>query len=80
MEVQRQAGNARHLRFWQDGKESAELTRQSPYWMEVGAFDGQGKPVAGLPDKDGYFERMLPNALLDDSIKTLRIDWIDAYQ
>jgi len=46
--------------------------------IEIRALDAKGKPVEGLPGEGGYFEMILPKALLDAN--SLTIDWIDFYR
>ena len=66
-----------HLR--KDGKEGPQLGKDSPYWMEVRMFNAEGKPVKGLPPSDGWFELVIPKALLGES-KELTLSWIDFYR
>ena len=75
------SGNPRTLILAKkDGKDSPPLAKDSPYWMDILALDAKGKPVNGLPDKDGYFEMVFPKALLDDNASKLTIGWIDFYR
>lgn len=67
------------LRLLGDGPEQP-LDRNSKYWMEIRAFDAQGKPARPPLGKGGYFEMTLPKALLDDDCKTLELEWIDFYR
>jgi hypothetical protein len=57
-----------------------ELEQRSPYWTEIHAFDGTGKPVPGLPGKGGYFELVVPQKLLEAKPRSLTIHWIDFYR
>ena len=62
-------------RTWQniEGKEQ-------PIAMSVKAVDAKGKPMAGLPPAGGYFEVVLPPAVLAADAKTITINWIDFYR
>lgn len=73
------SGNMQLLHLWMDGKEGPQLGKDSKYWMEIKTLDAAGKPVAGLPPKDGWFEMTIPKALLTDA-KELRLGWIDFYR
>jgi hypothetical protein len=74
------SGNTRLLHLRTDGKEGPQLTKDSPYWMDIHVLDARGKPAAGLPEKDGCFEMTIPKALLDEKAKTVTIEWIDFYR
>ena len=73
------SGNQQLLHLRQDGKEGPQLGNDSEYWMEIKTLDAAGKPVAGLPPKDGWFEMTIPKALLRDA-KELKLSWIDFYR
>ncbi|MFH1265436.1 MAG: ThuA domain-containing protein [Planctomycetota bacterium] len=73
------SGNPRHLGVVEDGEKKV-AKKGSPYWTEIRAFDGKGKPVQGLPEEGGYFEIELPAALFTSKPKSLTIDWIDFYR
>ena len=49
------------------------------YWMNIEAFDKSGKPAAGVPLQDGWFEITLPKAILDEGNR-VRLGWIDFYR
>ena len=66
-------GNPKRLYLTEDGKEKQPET-------EIKVLDAAGKPVKGLPDKGGYFEIRLPNALLEGQPKSLELGWIDFYR
>lgn len=68
------------VRLWKDGKEEAPLDEKSPLWMDIRLFSGEGKPVAELPLKDGYFEMTLPKAFFDGNPKSITLNWIDFYR
>lgn len=69
----------RVLNLWKDKKESDQLTKESPYWMEIQIFDPEGKPINALPKKGGWFEMTVPKALLTDANKTIRLNWLAFY-
>lgn len=66
------SGNTKRLYLTEDGE------KQEP-GTEIEVFDAAGKPITGLPDKDGYFEIKLPKALLESQSKSLTLGWIDFY-
>ncbi|MDZ7620139.1 MAG: hypothetical protein U1E05_24320 [Patescibacteria group bacterium] len=61
----------------EDGRE-VPVKEGSPYWTDILAFNAKGKPVEGLPEEGGFFEMVLPKALLE--AKPLTIDWVDFYR
>ncbi|HYT87185.1 MAG TPA: hypothetical protein VEL76_00565 [Gemmataceae bacterium] len=67
-------------RRWQDDKENVPLDEKSPYWMEIRAFDADGKPAAQMPLKGGYIELTLPRAFLEGKPRALTLNWIDFYR
>lgn len=67
-------------RLWKDGKEDSPLDANSPYWMEILMFGGDGKPAKTIPLKDGYFEMQLPKAFFEDNPKSITVNWIDFYR
>ena len=69
------SGNTKRLYLTEDGKEEE---RESE--TEIKVLDAMGKPINGLPDKDGYFEIALPKALLESQPKSLEVGWIDFYR
>jgi len=73
------SGNIQLSHLWKDGKEGPSLDEKSPYWMKIHRLDATGKPSEGLPPKDGWFEMILPPALLKES-DTIELDWIDFYR
>ena len=44
------------------------------------AFTADGKPTDKLPGPGGWFELVVPRALLGDDVKKLEITWIDFYR
>lgn len=63
------------LQFFRQGKR-IPLDRQSPYWSSPRMVaDGEGIPL-----RDGYFEFVLPRALLRHNPAEIEIDWIDFYR
>jgi hypothetical protein len=73
-------GGHRRLLYVTDGGEEKKVGKDSPYWTQIKALDGNGKPVAGLPDKTGWFEIELPSALFYGKPKSLTLGWIDFYR
>lgn len=67
------------LHLKQGGKEGPQLAKDSPYWTEVRRLAADGKPVAGLPPDGGWFELVIPRALLGDT-KTLKFEWVDFFR
>ncbi len=67
-------------RLWKDGKEDSPLDANSPYWMEILMFGGDGKPTKTIPMKDGYFEMQLPKAFFEGNPKSITVNWIDFYR
>jgi hypothetical protein len=65
------SGKTKRLYLTEDGEEREPGT-------EIRVMDAKGKPVVGLPGKDGYFEIKLPKLLLQS--KTLATGWIDFYR
>jgi hypothetical protein len=63
-------------------KDNGELPvdKASPYWMDIQAFDAQGKPIKGLPKEGGWFEMTVPKGLLGDGAKAITLGWIDFYR
>ena len=68
------------VRIWKDKKEDALLDSKSPYWMEIRSIGNDGKPTNVIPLRDGYFEKQLPKAFLEDNSKAIVIHWIDFYR
>ena len=60
------SGNAKHLHMTEGEKERESDT-------EIKVLDTAGKPVKGLPGKGGYFEIVLPKALLESEPKSLEL-------
>ena len=67
------------LHLWTDGKEGPQLTKESPYWLEIQALDAAGQPLRALPPKGGWFELTIPKALLTGEHE-LTLEWIDFYR
>lgn len=67
------SGNTRHLHLSIEGKEREPGT-------EFRVLDAAGKPIQGLPDKDGYFELVLPKVMLEGQPKRVDLEWIDFYR
>jgi hypothetical protein len=67
-------GNPRHMHLNINGKE------QKLSGDEIKVLDAAGKPIKGLPGKDGYFEISLPRAVLEGQPKSLKIEWVDFYR
>lgn len=61
------AVSAGKVRRWKDGKEDAELDKNSPFWTDIIA-------------KDGYFEMTLPKPFLEGNPKSITLKWIDFYR
>lgn len=59
-----------------DGGKERPVVKGEPYWTEI-TMSGTD---ARIPLKDGYFEIMLPPALLRDQPKSLNLRWIDFYR
>jgi hypothetical protein len=68
------------VRLWKDGKEDSPLDAKSPYWIEVRAVGGDGKPAKELPLTGGYFELPLPKAVFEGNPKAVAASWIDFYR
>jgi hypothetical protein len=68
------------VRMWKDGKEGAPLDERSPFWMEVHAVGGDGRPAKELPLKGGYFEMTLPAAFFEANPPSITLNWIDSYR
>ena len=73
-------GHLKQLSLWKGDKEGPEVTRNSPYWMDITAMDADGKPAMGWPGEGGWLEMTIPKALLTDQAKTLTLGWIDFYR
>jgi hypothetical protein len=73
------SGFPRLLHLRKGGQEGPALTKESPYWMEIRAFNAEGQPVQGLPPKGGWFEMTLPKVLLPDAGE-LAVSWIDFFR
>ena len=68
------------VRLWRDGQEDCPLDANSPYWMEILMFGGDGKPAKTIPLKEGDFEMQLPKAFFEDNPKSITVNWIDFYR
>lgn len=77
--VSSQGDGVVRVRLMSDGPEQP-LDRSSPYWMEIRAFNAEGKPSCPPLEKGGFFEITIPKALLDDDSRTLEVQWIDFYR
>jgi len=73
-------GTVKRLQLWKDNEEAPPLNKTSPYWMDIQAFDAQGKPIKGLPKEGGWFEMTVPKGLLGDAAKAITLGWIDFYR
>lgn len=73
------SGNKQLLHLWKDGKEGPSLDEKSPFWMPIQRLDATGKPAEGLPPKGGWFEMILPQALIKES-DSIELGWIDFYR
>ena len=73
------SGHRRLLHLWEQGKEK-KVEPASPYWTQVGIFDARGKAIEKLPERGGYFEIVLPKALLSGQPEKLTLSWIDFYR
>jgi hypothetical protein len=69
------SGNTKRLYLTEEGQDG----EREP-GTEIKVLDAAGKPITGLPGKDGYFEIMLPKALLEGQPKSLDLGWIDFYR
>lgn len=58
----------------------AEAKTGTPFWTTIAAFGADGQPLEGLPQKGGYFEVQLPQALLEKPSSGFRVQWIDFYR
>jgi len=67
------------LHLWQGGKESVPLDAKSPYWMKIQKRNASGQSVNNLPPEDGWFEMIIPRALLKEG-DSLELEWIDFYR
>lgn len=61
--------------YRKDGGQEIPVQKSDPHWMEIKVVGGEKAPL-----KDGYFEVVLPEALLRDGPKTLTVRWIDFYR
>jgi hypothetical protein len=73
------SGHPTLLHLSQDGKEGPALTKDSPYWAEIGRLGPDGKAVPGLPPEGGWFAVRIPKALLTNA-RELKLSWIDFYR
>ena len=73
------SGNPRHLTL-KDADGERKIREGDSYWMPIEALDARGEPTDGLPGPNGCFQVQLPAALLGDSIKSLRVEWVDFYR
>ena len=68
------------LRDAKSSDEGESIDKTSPYWMAIRMIGSDGKPSNSTPLEGGYFEILLPNALLKDNPKSITISWIDFYR
>ena len=68
------------LHLSRDGKETAQLTSDDPYWTNIQKLDAQGKPVKDRTEKVACFEIAIPPALLAAQNKTIAIEWVDFFR
>lgn len=71
--------NAKRLHLSQ-GDEEKEVEQNTPYWTEIKMLGADGKPSTDYPLRNGYFEIVVPTAMLRDHPKTLTLSWIDFYR
>ena len=71
--------HVRALTLSRAGKEQAALTKESPFWMTIRIFDSEHKEIDTLPNQDGYFEMIIPQAFLQGEA-SLEIEWVDFYR
>ena len=57
-----------------------QLAPNDPLWTDIVVMDAAGKQTNGLPTGDGYFELILPPALLKDQPRSITLEWIDFYR
>jgi len=75
------SGGAARLSCWlKNGDEGPALEKDGPYWTDIKVVDSRGATVKGLSERGGWFEMVIPPALLTDQVKTLEIGWIDFYR
>jgi hypothetical protein len=67
-------------RMWKDKDESTSLDSESPYWIDIRMENREHKPTNNMPQKEGYFELHLPNALFEGNPKSITLNWIDFYR
>lgn len=72
-------GNRPLLHLWEAGKEGPPVDKSNPYWMVIQARDAAGQPVTGLPPRGGWFEMIIPRALLAEGT-SLELEWVDFYR
>jgi hypothetical protein len=74
LHVSVQSGEKHRISLTLDGK---HLAKDSPFWMDVRAFDSAAKQIDGLPDPDkgGYFKMAVPKVMLGEKVKVLTIKW-----
>ncbi|MGB6042238.1 MAG: hypothetical protein WBF93_03680, partial [Pirellulales bacterium] len=65
---------------WRTLDTDVTTVTRSPFWTEIGIFNADGKRTENIPNKGGYFELALPNALFKDNPESLHLDWIDFYR
>lgn len=68
------------IRLWKNGEENAPLDAKHPLWMEIQILDAEGKAKQEIPLQQGYFQMLLPRALLQGNPQSLQIRWIDFYR
>jgi hypothetical protein len=67
-------------RLWRSDNENTALDEKSPLWIRIRAFDANGRASESIPLEEGYFELLLPIALLAANPKSIKLHWIDFYR
>lgn len=78
--IKTSGGAARISYGLRKGEEGPAPEKGGPYWTEIKVVDSRGATVRGLPERAGWFEMVVPTALLADQAKILEIGWIDFYR
>lgn len=76
------SGHRRLLEIEEAGKKRRSAGNDDPLWMTIKIKDALGAEINALPDraKGGYFEVVVPPALLAGESAALTLHWIDFFR
>ena len=72
--------NLRLLHLWKEGKEGPRLDKSSPFWTAIEIVGAKDNAAQKIPLERGYFQLVIPKALLAGNPKSISLSWINFYR